>query len=664
MFVLPRRCAVACTFAFAPLLALADSTLAPVQVTGTRERVPIAETPASIGVVDAGAIDLVKPTHPSQLLSQVPGVAIAVTNGEGHSTSIRQPFTTSPVYLFLEDGVPSRATGFFNHNGLYELDIPQAGGVEIVRGPGTALYGSDAIGGIVNVLSRTPPDAPRLEASLEGGGHGWWRVLAGGGAPYADGGVRADLNVTHTDGWRDSTAYDRRGGLLRWDHAPATTMSVKTIVAFSTVDQETGANSPLVEADYRNDPRTNYLPIAFRKVDALRVHSAWEYQSGRDLFSVTPYFRDNRMELLASFALNFDPTVYDERNRSYGVLAKWRRDFDGAMRPRLIVGADVDVSPGERREDAVVTTPSGSGATRRFDDYSTGPRIYDYDVEYRGFAAYVHGELSPLRKLRVTAGVRYDHVEYRFDNAFDSVPLRVARAYPGVRFYGQPADTTVRFDHASPKLGATWEIDPTTHVFASYNHGFRVPSQSQLFRPSATTSAAASQALVESALALQPIKAGQAEVGVRGSAGRLRYDVVVYELRKRDDIVTLRDTATNFTQTVNAGRTRHRGIEAGLGVPVAAALEIDAALSYAKHEYRDWATANGDFSGNEIEAAPRVIGNVRLTWRPGADATVQLEWVKVGSYWLDAANTRKYGGHDVVMRPSRDRAPARCERCR
>ena len=185
-------------------------------------------------------------------------------------------------------------------------------------------------------------------------------------------------------------------------------------------------------------------------------------------------------------------------------------------------------------------------------------------------------------------------------------------------------------------------------MFASYNHGFRVPSQSQLFRPSATTSAAASQALVESALALQPIKAGQAEVGVRGSAGRLRYDVVVYEVRKRDDIVTLRDTATNFTQTVNAGRTRHRGIEAGLGVPVAAALEIDAALSCAKHEYRDWATANGDFSGNEIEAAPRVIGNVRLTWRPGADATVQLEWVKVGSYWLDAANTRKYGGHDVV----------------
>jgi outer membrane receptor protein involved in Fe transport len=527
MFALSRRHAVACTLACVPLAgalpkAFAESTVAPVQVTGTRERTPIAETPASIGIVDASAIELVKPTHPAQLLSQVPGVSIAVTNGEGHSTSIRQPFTTSPVYLFLEDGVPSRATGFFNHNGLYELDIPQSGGIEIVRGPGTALYGSDAIGGIVNVLSRTPPEVTRRDISLEAGGHGWWRMLAAAGAPYADGGVRADVNLTHTDGWREATAYDRRSGIARWDHAPSTAMSTKTIVAFSSVDQETGANSPLVEAHYRDDPRTNYLRIAFRTVDALRVQSALEYQSGRDLFSLTPYFRDNRMELLASFALNFDPTVFDERNRSYGVLAKWRRDFDGVMRPRLIVGADLDISPGERREDAVVTEPSGSGATRRFDDYTIGPRIYDYDVEYRGIAAYVHGELEPLPALRLTAGVRYDHVEYRFDNAFAPSPVRVARPYPGVRFYGQPADATVRFDHASPKLGATYEIGPATHLFASYNHGFRVPSQSQLFRPSAATSAAAADALVQSALALQPIKAAQAEVGLRGNVGPLR----------------------------------------------------------------------------------------------------------------------------------------------
>ena len=52
-----------------------------------------------------------------------------VTGGEGHQTVIRQPLTRGPVYLFLEDGVPTRSTGFFNHNALYEINLPAAEGI-------------------------------------------------------------------------------------------------------------------------------------------------------------------------------------------------------------------------------------------------------------------------------------------------------------------------------------------------------------------------------------------------------------------------------------------------------------------------------------------------------------------------------------------------------
>src|SRR3546814_370447 len=153
--------------------------LAAVVVTATREARPLSETPISVGLIDAMEIQQNKPTHPAQIVSQVPGVAVAVTNGEGHTTSIRQPFTTSPVYLFLEDGIPTRATGFFNHNGLYEIDIPQSGGIEITRGPGTALYGSDAIGGIINVLTSPAGEDTAFDTSLEIGDHGWIRGLGG-----------------------------------------------------------------------------------------------------------------------------------------------------------------------------------------------------------------------------------------------------------------------------------------------------------------------------------------------------------------------------------------------------------------------------------------------------------------------------------------------------
>src|SRR5688500_553072 len=97
-----------CSSAFAqssgPSVATPASNVSVVTITGTREKGPLAETPASIGVVSEKDIKLTGPMHPQQILGQVPGVSIGVTNGEGHTTAIRQPFTTSPLYLYLEDG--------------------------------------------------------------------------------------------------------------------------------------------------------------------------------------------------------------------------------------------------------------------------------------------------------------------------------------------------------------------------------------------------------------------------------------------------------------------------------------------------------------------------------------------------------------------------------
>ena len=166
--------------------------------------------------------------HPSQILGQVPGTAAGVTNGEGHNTAIRQPFTTAPVYLFLEDGIPIRSTGFFNHNALYEINLPQAGGLEVNRGPTTALYGSDAIGGAVNVLTRMPPAATEFSLFGEAGSFGWKRILGSAGTTVGDAGLLVNANRTHTDGWRSKTAYDRESLTARWDHALDANTVVKT----------------------------------------------------------------------------------------------------------------------------------------------------------------------------------------------------------------------------------------------------------------------------------------------------------------------------------------------------------------------------------------------------------------------------------------------------
>ncbi|MEW6313984.1 MAG: TonB-dependent receptor [Pseudomonadota bacterium] len=621
-----------------------------ITVTGTREAQRKAETPATVDVIQGEDLRAARPAHPTQIMGRVPGVWVNVTGGEGHQTAIRQPLTTNPVYQYLEDGIPTRSTGFFNHNALYEINLPQAGGIEVNKGPGTALYGSDAIGGVVNVLTRPAPLAPEAEASGELGGYGWKRLLLSGGNTVGDNGYRVDLNLTTTKGWRQTTGYDRQSATARLDRALGNDAVLKLVATYSNIDQQTAGSSTIVESDYLDNPTLNYTPVSFRKVKAFRLSAAYENQlSGDALLSLTPYYRNNSMDLLANWSLSYDPTVYNTRNQSFGVQAKYRRDF-APMRARLIVGVDVDHSPGSRKEDSIVTTNVGAGATRQYIAYTVGTRIYDYDVAYQGVSPYLHGELSPLPQLRVTAGLRYDDISYDYRNNLAS-----GASVVGNKNYGHAPDTTTHYTHASPKLGLTYAFSDNFNVFAAYNHAFRAPSEGQLFRPPSSSNAVLAQTVALAATQLKPIKVDSYEMGVRGKGDTgLGYEVSLYRMEKRDDVVSYRDPATTATTSTNAGKTLHQGIEIGVNAEPVKTLRLDLAYSYAKHTYEDWnvvtGTINSNLSGKEMETAPRTIANLRLTYAPGFmnGGSLGAEVVTLGNYWMDQNNTQKYSGHDLL----------------
>ncbi|MBZ0104800.1 MAG: TonB-dependent receptor [Sulfuricella denitrificans] len=640
--VLPLLVASVCAGLALPSLATditgGSATLGEVTVTGTREGRALAETPATVDIVKGDEIRAVSPRHPSEIMGQIPGVWVNVTGGEGHQTAIRQPLTTSPVYLYLEDGIPTRSTGFFNHNALYEINLPMAAGIEVSKGPGTALYGSDAIGGVVNVLTRPAPLKPEAQLTVEGGENGWGRVMVTGGNTTGDNGFRADLNLTHTDGWRDSTGYDRQAGTLRWDRSLGGDALLKTVATFSNIDQQTAGTSTISEDDYNNNPKANYTPISLRKVKAFRLSSAYEKESGNSLLSITPYFRYDDMDLLANWSLTYDPTIYNTNNKSLGLLAKYRQDFPD-HRARVIVGMDLDYSPGSRLEQSINTTRNG----KIYTDYTIGQTLYDYDATFKGVSPYVHGEISATDKLRLTAGLRYDHLGYDYTNNLSDANIVIRPANIAYNLtYRHPSSTNLSYDHLSPKLGATYAFSQDLSGFAAYNHAFRAPSEGQLFR----------QGSALNTVDLKPVKADSYEVGLRGKAGaKLRYEASVYYMTKEDDILSYKDPVTGATQAVNAGKTLHRGVELGLSAELSREVELNVSASYAKHTYEDWVISNtADNSGKEMETAPRVIANTRLNYKPAVlnGGRLSLEWVRLGSYWMDAANTQKYDGHDIV----------------
>lgn len=612
-------------------LALRESAavLEPVVVSATREAERRGESSVTIDVLGADQIRDAHASHPAQLLDRLPGVHVSELSGEGHSMAIRQPITTKPMYLYLEDGVPTRATGFFNHNALYEVNLPQAGGVEVLKGPGTALYGSDAIAGVVNVLTEPPPATPQAELSLEGGTYGYERLLATAGTPFSDGGIRADLNLTRSQGWRDGADYDRQSATVRWDHEGASGPTAHTVLTGTHVHQHDVYT--LDQADYDAESTVNRSPIAFRKVQALRLSSALEWDAGSSsTISLTPYARYDVLQLIPYWQLTYDPQIWDTRNYSAGLLAKYRRDFQ-PLHARFIGGVDLDYSPGSFTADQIIM------ATRGPEDiwasYTTGARQYDYDVTYRSASPYVHLEITPTARLKVNGGLRLDLAGYVYDT-------KLPADESSDNLHRVPPSTTVNYSHLSPKLGATFDLGRGSSLYASYRHGFRAPSQGQLFQ----------QGSADNTVGLEPVTVDSYEVGVRGQGwGKLVYQLSAYDMTIHDDIIDY-VRPDNQRVATNAGETRHRGIEASIGAQVVSQLRLDASYSIAHQEYVHWSPSSTvSYDGKLIDVAPRDLASVLLTYSPNIlrGGRVAFEWSHTGRYPADPANTHYYSGHEL-----------------
>ena len=117
-------------------IALTPSTtnMQEVVVTASRDAQTRSDVPLAISKISATTINDTKPTLITELINKVSGVAMLNLNNEQHGMSIRQPMGTSNYFLYMEDGIPMRPMGVFNHNALIEMNIFAISNIEVVKG--------------------------------------------------------------------------------------------------------------------------------------------------------------------------------------------------------------------------------------------------------------------------------------------------------------------------------------------------------------------------------------------------------------------------------------------------------------------------------------------------------------------------------------------------
>ena len=541
--------------------------------------------------------------HPAEALNAVAGVNIHRGSGQEHLTAIRSPVLTGGAgagsFLYLENGIPLRAAGFANVNGLFEGSTEFARQIEVLKGPGPAEYGSNAVHGLINVV--TPKPGSGSSMTLIGSTEGYGRLSVG---HDVNDNFRVSVSLANDDGFRDNSGFDQQKAELRyadrfgvWD--------IDAIAAFNNLNQETAGFIEGPGAYREPDVRfTNPNPEAFRDGRNYRaqVNLARDVNGARLI--LTPYARRSELRFLRHFV----PGQALEKNghTSFGLQS-------------ALIGDDWSVGVDGEWTDGYLYEFQDNPSQFSF----VQGLHFDYEVEAVVLAAYAQKSFE-WDRLRLDLGARGEYTRYDYDT----------QAAPGIsgRFIRSP-DRTDDYFTLTPKLGLTYQARDGVALFARAARGSRAPQTTDLY--AVVQNQVPGEADVETLDSL--------EGGVRFGSGEARFEIVAYAMQK--DNFFFRD-ADGFN--VTNGKTRHAGVEFSFHAPLTDWLSASGEWAVADQRYDFDQPANNIVDGARIDTAPVTLGTFRLSadWdKFGAE----IEWRHVGEYFTDEANTQTYPGHNIAV---------------
>ncbi len=413
-----------------------------ITVVATRTPVPMNQIGQSVTVLDQATIEASQAIEVADLLAQTPGIEVARDGGEGQPTSVFIRGAESDQTLVLVDGVqlndPSSTGGGFDFGNLLMGDITR---IEILRGAQSTLWGSQAIGGVVNIITAQPSKTLEGDAVMETGSHGTFDYRLGAGGTFGNLTYRLAGSYYDTAG---IPAFDSAYGGDHNDGFHNTSLSGRLGYAFT----------PDISLDLRG-----YTTRAYAAFDGYDTPTG-QFGNDREFGRILQY--------LFYGGLNFSL-------------------FDGGLRNRLAVDetdtSRQDYDPGLQGLAPSTETFTGNGRNTR--------------VEYQGNA-------DPFAGLHLVFGAQHELSTIASDTpAYDTVPSPVHAQADLDSVYGQaqramlPGLTLtggVRYDHHSEFGGhvtgqAAIAYSPDsgkTILRASFAQGFKAPSLYQLYGPYGT----------------------------------------------------------------------------------------------------------------------------------------------------------------------------------
>jgi outer membrane cobalamin receptor len=542
-------------------------------VSAAQVDVPVSQSGASVTVLTGRELEARHVHSLADALRTVPGLAVAATGGQGAVTGVFPRGGESNYTLVLIDGVPANAFG--GDFDFAHLSTDHVERIEIVRGPQSALFGSNAIGAVVRVVTRRG-GSPTGTASVEGGSFGTSRLAASGSGSAGpwDWGVSTERFAS--DGFNGRTSaggeivrnddYQRHSFSAAGGWRGARGASARANVRVSRDERgypgAFGSNPAGLFGGIDEVSRGEYARMTAGVAGALPLNARVRTQAALGF---------NRME--GTFLSPFGESAADSR------LGHGRFQADVAIVPALDLSAGIDLL-----------------AERAGSTYITGQTFQPIPIERTAAGYFAEARWRAADRLFVTGGLRLDQIRR---HAIEANP-DLFSPRPAM-----PRDTVLSLN---PRIAASWFVTPMsanyTRLRAAAGTGIRPPDGFEI-------------AFTDNP-SLKPERSASAEAGIEQAlaAGRVVLEATAFANEYDDLIIAVGSFAESSRyRTDNISNARARGIEltaaTRVRLPAATPIDLDARFGYTFLSTEVLAADRGDAAPPPFEIGEPLIRRPR-----------------------------------------------------
>jgi outer membrane receptor protein involved in Fe transport len=600
-----------------------DSALQTVIVTANKSKEKRINAPIAISLLGRQQIQEAKAPRIDFLLNKVSGVYMPSIGNEQHMMSIRQPISLKGLYLYLEDGLPIRTSGLFSNNALIEINTVAIQQIEVIKGPASALYGAEAIGGVINFIHAPRPLQSNLSLSNHINNNGL---------------IKTDLEWNKAGkqaGWTlHASKIAQKNGLLEYSDYDKTALSLKRdfnfkkwsgYQQFQTIHYNGQMTGTVDSIKFYAKNYSTQQSFTYRKLNLLRLRQHLAYQwSQRQTTTLNLMYRGNTMDQNPAYliASTSNPTKFKGQLNSnhfdaYVMDIQHQINLEKTQ-TRIIIGGYIDATWQGLRANYIDIVKDT--VLNKFINYTQpGPDslITNYKTTILNQAFYLNWMQPLVKNIRLNAAIRYDQFNYAFTNQLNS---------------GTPSANNV-FKNWTPKLGLTFN-QPNWGGYFNFSNGFVPPQITEIYNAIRVPY-------------LLPQSFSNLEIGswMRIPNGSIEWSL--YQLNGRNEIISVRQAdGVNLNQ--NTGQTKHYGIEYQLKYNFGPKLQFNFNGSNAKHIYINTILKGTDISDKEMVAAPRFFSNLTLLSQWNKAFSSSIEWQHQSSYFMDEINATQYPGFNVI----------------